>query len=117
MNGGGGTASFFAAEAEAFLSFIAERLPVPSHALTLCRVEQATLRAQEGALGFTKPDLSRLDSPGCALRAGRYAALVRFHAPPRLVLAAIERLVATGIVEAFKGTIVTGRSGRVGVLG
>src|SRR5687767_10253896 len=42
---GGGTASFFATEAEAFLEFIAGTLPVPSHVLSVCRFEQATHRA------------------------------------------------------------------------
>ena len=90
VNAGGGTPSFFAAEADAFLDFIARRLPDPSHALTLCRVEQATLRAREGTLRFAVPDPSRLDAPACILRAGRYAALVRFHAQPQLLLAALE---------------------------
>jgi hypothetical protein len=90
VNAGGGTPSFFAAEADAFLDFIARRLPDPSHTLTLCRVEQATLRASEGTLRFAVPDPSRLDAPACILRAGRYATLVRFHAEPRLLLAALE---------------------------
>jgi hypothetical protein len=89
VEAGGGTASFFAAEADAFLDFIAQRLPDPSHALTLCRVEQATLRAREGMRQFTAPDPSSLNAPGCTLRAGRYATLVRFYAEPRLLLAAL----------------------------
>lgn len=89
VNAGGGTPSFFAAEAEAFLDFIAGHLPNPSHVLTLCRVEQATLRASEGALKFAAPDLSRLEAPDCLLGAGRSAALVPFHAEPRLLLAAL----------------------------
>src|SRR5271156_1329399 len=35
VNAGGGTASFFDAEAEALLNFIADRLPYPSHELTV----------------------------------------------------------------------------------
>lgn len=89
VNSGGGTTSFFAAEADAFLDFIAGHLPNPSHTLTLCRVEQATLRASEGALRFAAPDLSRLDALGCLLAAGRSAALVQFYAEPRLVFAAL----------------------------
>jgi hypothetical protein len=89
VNSGGGTASFFAAEADAFLDFIAGHLPNPSHTLTVCRVEQATLRASEGALRFAAPDLSRLETPGCLLAAGRSAALVQFYAEPRLVFAAL----------------------------
>jgi len=89
VSAGGGTASFFAAEAEAFWDFIAQHLPDPSHALTLCRVEQATLRASEGAYHFVVPHLSQLDTPGGVLRTGRYATLVRFHAEPHLLLAAL----------------------------
>jgi hypothetical protein len=90
VSNGGGTASFFAAEADAFLEFIAERQPNPSHALTICRVEQATLRASEGSRYFRAPDLSRLDAPGCLLAAGRYAALVQFYAEPHRLLAALD---------------------------
>ncbi len=90
VSAGGGTASFVATEADAFLEFIARRLRAPSHALTLCRFEQATLRASEGALGFAAPDPSWLAEPGWVLRTGRYAAVVRFHAAPHLVLAALE---------------------------
>jgi hypothetical protein len=89
VSAGGGTASFFAAEAEAFLDFIAKHLPDPSHELTLCRVEQATLRASEGSRHFVAPNPSRLDVPGCVLGAGQYAALVQFHAEPHLLLAAL----------------------------
>lgn len=90
VNSGGGTPSFFTAEAAAFLEFLAERLPCPSHALTVCRVEQATLRARDGAIRFAVPDRSWLDAPDRVLRAGRYAALVPFHAAPHLLLAALE---------------------------
>jgi hypothetical protein len=91
VDSGGGTASFFATEADAFLDFIAEHLPDPSHELTVCRMEQGTLRASEAARFFVPPNLSRLDAPGCMLRAGRYATLVRFHAEPRLLLPALGR--------------------------
>jgi hypothetical protein len=90
VNAGGGTASFVATEADAFLDFIAGRLRDPSHTLTLCRFEQAALRASEGALGFVRPDPSLLEGTGRLLRAGRHAALVRFHAAPHLVLAALD---------------------------
>jgi hypothetical protein len=81
---GGGTGSFFAAEADAFLDFIAEQLPDPSHIGTLCRVEQATLRASEGVGHFAWHE-----APGGVLRVGRYSALVRFHAEPHVLLAAL----------------------------
>jgi hypothetical protein len=89
VNRGGGTSSFFAAEADAFLDFISARLPNPSHAQTLCRVEQATLRANEGARQFKPPHLSWLNAASGALRRGRHAMLVRFYAEPRLVLGAL----------------------------
>lgn len=63
---GGGAASVLTAEADAFLDFIASHLPDPSHALTICRLEQATLRASEGT-----------------------ASIVHFHADPDQLLAAI----------------------------
>ena len=45
----GGTSSFFAAEAEAFLTFIERHLQGRSHIRTLCQLERATIRAGEGA--------------------------------------------------------------------
>jgi hypothetical protein len=90
VNSGGGTASFFATEADAFLDFIAAHLPDPSHALTICRLEQATLRAGEAARRFAAPELSGLAVPGRMLRVGRHAALVRFHGEPHLILAVLE---------------------------
>lgn len=86
---GGGTSSFFAAEAEAFLDFIASRLPHPSHELTACRFEQATLRANEQAVGFTPPDPDRLQAPRCALRRGQHAGLVAFYGEPHAIIAAL----------------------------
>ncbi len=101
---GGGTASLFSAEADAFLNFIATHLPDPSHALTICRLEQATLRASHGAREWPASsrsiltDLSAPDrvgtscwvgTPGSVLRAGRYAALVRFHTEPDRLFAAL----------------------------
>ncbi len=70
---GGGTASFHNAEADAFLDYVAEHLPDPSHELTLCKLEKGTHRASEGSRHFVEPDLSRLDAPNCVLRAGRYS--------------------------------------------
>src|SRR5262249_24321541 len=76
VNQGGGTASFFASEADAFLDFIAARLPNPSHTLTLCRLEQATLRASQSARRFAPPDMSWLNTATGALCRGRHAMLV-----------------------------------------
>jgi hypothetical protein len=92
VGAGGGTASFLATEADAFLDFIADHLPNPSHGLTVCQMEQGILRASEGVRHFVAPDPSRLDSPGCVMRLGRYAKMVRFYAEPRLLFAAQEKL-------------------------
>ncbi len=92
---GGGTASVLTAEADAFLDFIASHLPDPSHALTICRLEQSTLRASEGTATFsphsprslhTQQALLRRES---ILRVGRHAALVHFHAEPNRLFEAI----------------------------
>ncbi|HVO23997.1 MAG TPA: hypothetical protein VMW56_10250 [Candidatus Margulisiibacteriota bacterium] len=91
VNAGGATNSFFASEADAFLDFIARRLPEPSHALTVCRMEQAVYRASDAALTFTPPDLSALNRPEAALRTGRSASLVFFFAEPYLLLDALVR--------------------------
>jgi hypothetical protein len=86
---GGGTSSFFAAEADGLLDFIARRLPYPSHELTACRLEQATLRANDAAALFTPPDLARLDAARCVLRRGRSAGIVFFHGRPDQILDAL----------------------------
>jgi len=49
---GGGTSSFSASEADELLEFIAQRLPDPSPALTLCRMEQAVHRASRASATF-----------------------------------------------------------------
>jgi hypothetical protein len=86
---GGGTSSFFAAEADAFFDFIAVRLHDPSHELTACRFEQATLRANKKAAIFISPKLVQLGAPGCALRRGLYAGMVLFHGDPGTILDAL----------------------------
>ena len=91
VNSGGGTNSFFAAEAEAFLQFIEPRLPVPSHAFSLCRLEQAVLRAEAVATGFAARDPAALKDPFCRLRRGRDAALVGLFAELADLLAAMQR--------------------------
>jgi len=40
----------------AFLEFLASRLPDPSHALSLCRMDLALLRARVGAQTFVEPE-------------------------------------------------------------
>ena len=79
VDSGAGASSFHNVEAELFLDFIGKRLPDPSHELTVCQFERATLRANNGASHFVAPDASALDDPDCVLRRGRYAALVRLY--------------------------------------
>jgi hypothetical protein len=90
VEAGGGATFDPASEAEAFLEFVADRLDNPSHAISVCRMEQATYRASGAALRFTPPDLSFLDHPNAMLCAGKGAALVRFFAEPQRLFAAIE---------------------------
>jgi hypothetical protein len=90
VEAGGGTASFHTLEADAFLEFIGRYLPDPSHALTLCQVERAALRAREGALQFPVTGPPWAAAADCALRLGTHAAVVYFHAEPRLVQAALD---------------------------
>ncbi len=86
---GGGVTSFFAGEAEAFLEFIASHLPNPSHALSLCRLEQAVHRTSPWTLSFEPPQPSLLDRTGMLLRAGAHAALVPIFVAPEDLLSAV----------------------------
>lgn len=90
VDAGGGTAFDPATEAEAFLEFIAVRLTDRSHAMTVCRMEQAAYRAGEAALRFRRRDPSHLDHRDAVLCAGKGAALVRFFTEPHRLFAAIE---------------------------
>jgi hypothetical protein len=89
IEAGGGASSFVGAEAEALLDFIAKRLPDPSHELTACRFEQATLRAKEAAEVFEAPDASVLDAAGCAVRRGRSAGMAVFYGEPDAIIRAL----------------------------
>jgi hypothetical protein len=104
---GGGTSSFFAIEGENFLDFIASHLSNPSHELTACRFEQATLRANEQAIGFTSPD-DLLLAPGCAVRRGSYAGMVAFHGEPHAIIDALVKHQALPPVSADVTTILFG---------
>jgi hypothetical protein len=84
---GGGAALSLAAESEAFLAFLAPRLPDPSHALTICRIDQALTQARSGASSFAAP---RLQSRARPVGRGRHAALVWFHADPGAVMMALK---------------------------
>jgi hypothetical protein len=90
VDGGGGTHSFFTTEAEAFLAFLVQRLAEPSHAMSLCRLEQAVLRAEAAAAQFEPRQLAVLDEPECVLRTSPHAALVVLFAELEQLLAAIE---------------------------
>jgi hypothetical protein len=95
---GGGTFSFFAAEAEAFLTFIERHLPERSHIRTLCQLERATIRADEGAAGREIARAGPADAwtcdPGDRLSAtadlgrGSHADLVECWADPSVLVPA-----------------------------
>jgi hypothetical protein len=51
---GNSTGLFFTSDAVNFLEFIGQRLPDPSHALSICRFEQAVFRASLGELTFDR---------------------------------------------------------------
>lgn len=84
---GGGSNSFFFAEADAFLGFLSERLPDPSHALSLCRFERAVLRAAQVSSEFVAPDTRRIDTAR-RIATSADAALISFFADPGLLVAA-----------------------------
>ena len=90
VDSGAGTSSFFDAEGESFLSFISKRLTDPSHELSVCQFEQATLRASNGASSYTSPDPSALANVDCKLRQGRHAALVRLYVDPELLIESMQ---------------------------
>ena len=83
---GAGTSSFFDVEGELFLEFISKRLTDPSHELSVCQFEQATLRASNGASTFSPPDADSLADSQRKLRRGSHATLVRLYADPSLIL-------------------------------
>jgi hypothetical protein len=85
MESGGGTASFFAVEADSLLDFIAEQLPDPSPELAFCRVEQLTLRATHRASDFEAAVAAPFD-PRRAVRRSCHAGLVLFPGGHDLIL-------------------------------
>jgi len=90
VDAGAGTSSFFDAEGDSFLSFISERLTDPSHELSVCQFEQATLRASNGASFHASPDLTGLVNPERNLRRGTHAALVCLYVDPSLLLESMQ---------------------------
>lgn len=87
-NAGSGPSSFFAAEADALLEFIAAQLPDESPEWAICRLEQLTLRANDGASAFKPPPTARF-GPQRMIRRGLHAGLVFFHGEPDPVLTAL----------------------------
>ncbi len=83
---GGGLALFLPTEGEAFLEFLAQRLPNPSHALTLCWMTQALNCARMAAATFAP---QQKPPAAVAIRRGRHANLIWFHADPRALMAAV----------------------------
>lgn len=90
VDAGAGAASFHGVEAELFLDFISKHLSNPSHELTVCQFEHATLRASNGASHFVPPDTSALQHPDCFLRRGSYAELVHFYTDLDQLLTAVQ---------------------------
>jgi len=85
MESGGGTASFFAVEADSLLDFIAEQLPDHSPELALCRVEQLTLRATHRVRDFEAADPALFDRRRTVRRAC-HAGMVLFPGGHDLIL-------------------------------
>lgn len=90
VDAGAGAASFHGVEAELFLDFISKHLSNPSHELTVCQFERATLRASNGASHFVAPDALALRDPDCFLRRGSYAELVHFYTDLDHLLTAVQ---------------------------
>jgi len=90
VDAGAGTSSFFDAEGESFLNFVSKRLTHPSHELSVCQFEHATLKASNGASFYVSPDLSGLANPNRGLRQGKHAALVRLYADPSLLIESMQ---------------------------
>jgi hypothetical protein len=88
INSGAGTSSFFAAEADALLDFIAEQLPDASRELAVCRLEQLTLRANHRAGSFIAPDRT-LFGPQRIVRRAPHAGVVLFHGELDLILSTL----------------------------
>lgn len=108
IEAGGGTSSFFAAESEALLEFIASRLPDPSHELTVCRFEQATLRANQYVTDFPAPAPDLSSATEGALRRGRYAGMAVFYGEPYAIIEALVKHRALPPVSSDVTTMLFG---------
>jgi len=87
---GGGTSSFVESEADAFLEFIARRLPEPSHVLTLCRLEQAAYRAASMADACAPIPRSALARSKTLIKRSAHATLVPFYVEPARLFDALQ---------------------------
>jgi hypothetical protein len=92
---GGGLEMFLPRENEAFLRFLESRLPDPSHALSLCRMERALSRARQGNEAFPGSHYW----PDFRIEKGPFADLVWFHADPGEVLNALRGAVIPPLEE------------------
>jgi len=87
VDSGGGLASFSAGEAERLLDFIALRLPPRTHALSLCRMEQAVHRVNAAVASGCVAESGTVGGMLCRAAA---ASMVEFFAEPNLVLQAVQ---------------------------
>jgi hypothetical protein len=85
---GGGTPSFFPAETDALLDVIAAQLPDPSPELSLCRLEQLTLRANNQASSFRARNPAFLERQRTVRRA-HHAGIVHFDRDPEAILSTL----------------------------
>ena len=88
VDAGGGTMSFIAAEAAAFLNFLSEQLATRPHERSVCEFEMAALRVAEGVAAFQPPEFSAVNFK-TPIRRGRYASVVKFRGNPNTVLKAM----------------------------
>ncbi|MBV8466481.1 MAG: hypothetical protein JO218_11115 [Burkholderiales bacterium] len=97
---GGGTDFLIISEANAFLDYIAERLPNPSHELSICRMEQAVHLANGGARSYAPLAVdTALAAP--QLIKHTEATLVDFYADPNVLFDCIHGQKPLPPVEAY----------------
>lgn len=104
VTSGGGISSFFEAETEVFLAFIAGRLETPSHAASLCAFERAIIRARAAASEGLRPETAQRSD---IVRRSSHADLVLLHAPiDRLLDAMAGKGPWPGIAEASHSLLI-----------
>ncbi|HEX8955376.1 MAG TPA: hypothetical protein VF798_03845 [Burkholderiaceae bacterium] len=89
VEAGGGIASFFAGEAIAFLDFLALHLHGRTHALSICRMEQAVHRANAAGTEVQTAVAEHMRETTAIARAP-HASLVEFYAEPGQLLHAVQ---------------------------